>query len=407
MRNLLLTLLLTTGLKAELKPLFDGQTLEGWEGDTAIWRVVNGEIVAGRPDQPQPYNDFLCTRREYGDFDLQLEYRRAGGNGGIQFHSQRMPDSHEMIGFQADFAKSIDGFLYDESRRRKFLAQPDEETIARLDVREWNRYHLRVEGARLRLWLNGVQTVDYLETDPAIPLRGHIGLQLHKAAREIRYRRIWLEELQPAKEGETVKPPMPSSAPSIPPAATSKPDAKLASAAKPTAAAKDELAATLQVFDGLTLAGWHYKDDPDLGKATESIDGRYTAKDGVLTVNPEDKARGPHLRQLWTVREFPSDFTLSLEFRAGVDADSGIFIRGNQLQCRDYAFAGPPKYKALKSYRPQDWNKIEIVVRGTAARCTLNGEVMEQAFKVPSTGPLGLEADRGTLEYRNLVVSEP
>jgi len=393
-KSLLLSLifvLLSSALHAELKPLFDGNTLDGWEGDPAIWRVENGDIVAGKPDVIQPYNDFLCTRREFGDFDLQLEYRRGGGNGGIQFHSQRVPDSHEMLGFQADCAKGIDGFLYDESRRRVFVAKPDDETIACLGIGEWNRYHVRTEGPRVRLWLNGIPTVDYVETDPKIPLRGRIGLQLHKGAKEIRYRRIWMEELLPTKEDEPVKPPVPSSAPTVPP--TTKP--------QPAAAT-----ATVRLFDGKSLAGWHYKDQPDLGSATESSDGRYSAKDGILTVNPEDKSRGPHLRQLWTTREFARDFTLRLEFRAGVDADSGIFIRGNQLQCRDYAVAGPPKYKALKSYRPQDWNRIEIVVRGNAARCTLNGEVMEAAFKVPEAGPIGLEADRGTLEYRGLELIE-
>jgi len=390
----LLILLLASPLLGELRPIFDGRSLDGWEGDPAIWRVENGEIVAGRPDVVQPYNDFLCTRRELGDFDLQLEYRRGGGNGGIQFHSQRVPDSHEMIGFQADCAKGIDGFLYDESRRRVFLAQPDDETIARLGVGPWNRYHVRAEGPRLRLWVNGVQTVDYVETSPNIPLRGRIGLQLHKGAKEIRYRRIWLEELLPAKAGEPVKPPVPSSAPSIQPAP------------KPRPEARPGKSAVLKLFDGRTLAGWRYKGEPDLGDATQSSDGRYSAKEGVLVVNPEDKSKGPHLRQLMTTREFAKDFTLKLEFRAETDADSGVFIRGNQLQCRDYAVAGPPKYQALKSYRPGDWNRIEIVVRGTSARCTLNGEVMEAAFKVPATGPIGLEADRGRLEYRLLELTE-
>ena len=91
---------------------------------------------------------------------------------------------------------------------------------------------------------------------------------------------------------------------------------------------------------------------------TEASDGRYTAKDGVLVVNPQDAARGPRLRQLSTTQEFPKDFILKLEFRAEVNADSGIFLRKPQLQCRDYLVAGP--YKNLKNYKPQDWNVIEV-----------------------------------------------
>ncbi|MCA9066957.1 MAG: DUF1080 domain-containing protein, partial [Planctomycetaceae bacterium] len=82
------------------------------------------------------------------------------------------------------------------------------------------------------------------------------------------------------------------------------------------------------------------------------------------------------------------------------NADSGIFIRRPQLQCRDYPLAGP--YKQLTKYRPQQWNDIEISVRGNVERCTCNGEVLEGEFKVPDSGPIGLEGDRGQMEYRHI-----
>jgi hypothetical protein len=154
------------------------------------------------------------------------------------------------------------------------------------------------------------------------------------------------------------------------------------------------------LFTGTDLSGWHYRGDPDLGTATEASDGRYSAREGMLVVNPEVVGRGPHLRQLWTMREFPSDFVLKLEFRAAVDADSGIFIRGMQLQCRDYLVAGP--FKELKAYKPQDWNEIVIVVTGRSALCTCNGEVLHVDLAVPANGPIGLEADRGRMEYRRI-----
>jgi len=121
-------------------------------------------------------------------------------------------------------------------------------------------------------------------------------------------------------------------------------------------------------------------------------------------VNDHDAGRGPHLRQLWTTREFPRNFILKLEFRASVNADSGIFLRAPQLQCRDYLVAGP--YKSLKKYKPQGWNQIVVVVKDNVAHCTCNGEVLEEALKLPETGPIGLEADRGQMEYRNIQVKE-
>ena len=56
----------------------------------------------------------------------------------------------------------------------------------------------------------------------------------------------------------------------------------------------------------------------------------------------------------------------------------------------------------LTKYKPQDWNELEVVVKGGTARCTCNGEVLEEAFKVPETGPIGLEGDRGQMEYRRI-----
>jgi hypothetical protein len=159
----------------------------------------------------------------------------------------------------------------------------------------------------------------------------------------------------------------------------------------------------ISLFNGKDLTGWGYKTNNFDGKA-ESSDARYTARDGILVVNPHKADRGPRLRQLSTTRAFPKDFNLKLEFRAAINADSGIFIRDPQLQCRDYLVAGP--YKELKKYKAQDWNEIEVTVRNGVAHCTCNGEVLEDALKVPDTGPIGLEADRGQMEYRHIRLKE-
>ena len=159
----------------------------------------------------------------------------------------------------------------------------------------------------------------------------------------------------------------------------------------------------INLFNGKDLTGWGYSATEKFDGKTEASDGRYTAKDGILTVNPV-KEGGQRLRQLWTTQEFPKDFVLKLEFRAAVNADSGVFIRKPQLQCRDYLVAGP--YKELKAYKPQEWNVIEVTVKGGVAHCTCNGEVLEDALQLPETGPIGLEADRGTMEYRHLQLKE-
>jgi hypothetical protein len=168
----------------------------------------------------------------------------------------------------------------------------------------------------------------------------------------------------------------------------------------------------LSLFNGKDLTGWRYmpdaknglKEDDKFDGKTDASDGRYSAKDGILTVHAHDAAKGPRLRQMWTTQEFPKNFTLKLEFRAEVNADSGVFLRKPQLQCRDYLVAGP--YKELKKYKAQDWNTLEIVVKDNVAHCTCNGEVLEDALKLPATGPIGLEADRGQMEYRHIQIKE-
>ncbi len=185
----------------------------------------------------------------------------------------------------------------------------------------------------------------------------------------------------------------------------------------------------VSLFNGKDLTGWGFRPTLDSDKAAElkrqtnnpnaparplvtnaigfdgqtsSPDGRYVAKNGrlIVTTPPE----GRRLQQLSTTGDFPKDFILRLEFRATPNADSGIFVRVPQLQCRDYLLAGP--YKKLKNYRAGDWNEIEVTVNGGTANCLCNGELLEAAMKVPATGPIGLEGDRGQMEYRRLRIKE-
>jgi len=167
------------------------------------------------------------------------------------------------------------------------------------------------------------------------------------------------------------------------------------------------------LFNGRDLDGWGYRAGSgpvtNLGTATQSSDGRFTAHDGLITDNPFDAAKSPtRIRMLWTTRTFSNNFHLILEFRANTNADSGLFLRSQatQLQVRDYYVAGPDAYKKLKNYKPQDWNVIDVTVTSNIARCLCNGEVLEEAFKLPANGPIGLEADRGQMDYRNIRIME-
>lgn len=186
--------------------LFDGKSFAGWEGDTAkTWRIEDGAITGGSLEKTVPRNEFLCSKKSYKDFELRLKYKLTGTegfvNGGVQIRSQRIPNHHEMIGYQADLGQGFDGALYDESRRNKILAAPSKEDLPKIVKRdEWNDYRIRCEGKRIQLWLNGVKTVDFTETDEKIPLDGIIGLQIHGGCKAVvRFKDIVIEDLSPAK----------------------------------------------------------------------------------------------------------------------------------------------------------------------------------------------------------------
>jgi glucose/arabinose dehydrogenase/mono/diheme cytochrome c family protein len=200
--RLLLVLCLVGALKAaDPQPLFDGHTLIGWQGDTTVWRVQDGAIAGGSLNG-NPQNEFLATTKTYRNFILRLEYRLIGTegfvNGGVQFRSVRIvTPPNEMSGYQADIGAGYSGSLYDESRRNKVMAQADKALIATLEKPgEWNRYEVRAEGGRIRLTLNGTQTVDYLEADSAVPQAGLIALQIHGNNKaEVAYRNLTIETL--------------------------------------------------------------------------------------------------------------------------------------------------------------------------------------------------------------------
>ncbi|QDV21549.1 HEAT repeat protein [Gimesia panareensis] len=186
-------------LELGFQSLFDGKTFNGWHGNEEIFRIENGEIVAGSLTEKVKQNEFLRSDKKYEDFELKLEFKLLGEktNAGVQIRTAEIPDDHEVSGFQADLGTGYWGCLYDESRRRKILAGPPKE-VRDLPVRmdDWNTYRIRCQGPRIQLWINGVQTVDYTEEDPKIPLKGIIALQIHgNLVNQVHYRNVRLREL--------------------------------------------------------------------------------------------------------------------------------------------------------------------------------------------------------------------
>ena len=190
----------------ESKSLFDGKTFAGWDGDTKkTWRIEDGAIVGGSLETTVPRNEFLCTTKTFGDFELKVKFKllgdRKGANAGVQFRTKRIPKHHEVSGYQADVGQNYWGALYDESRRNKVLAGPDAKLIEKVIKHDdWNEYVIRAEGPRIQLFLNGTKTVDFTEKDDKIERTGIIGLQIHGGAKaKVMYKAITITELKPLK----------------------------------------------------------------------------------------------------------------------------------------------------------------------------------------------------------------
>ncbi len=207
-------------------PLFNGKSLEGWEGDPKLWRVRDGAIVGGSLSETVRQNEFLATTSRHTNFVLRLEFKLLGGagfiNSGVQIRSDRVPNSSEMAGYQCDIGDPTWwGSIYDESRRNRVLAWSDMPSLEKVLRRtNWNEYVIRADGGRITTWINGVQGVDYHEPDTAIAaVGGRIGFQVHGGgAAEASFRNITIEKLPPRKrpDGASVPPQPPHPSPLAP-----------------------------------------------------------------------------------------------------------------------------------------------------------------------------------------------
>jgi hypothetical protein len=224
------------------RPIFDGSSLAGWDGDPMFWRAESGAIVGeSTAEKVLKENTFLIWKGgEPADFELKLEFRINSTNSGVQYRSVHLPAGSGGVtgqwvlkGYQADidFANQYTGMLYEE-RGRAFLAlrgsfgyvgpnqppargaigNPPVGTSVRgpigqlengealkgyIRVNEWNQFHVVARGAVLVHVLNGHVTALFVDDDPVgRSLKGLLGLQLHTGApMKVEFRNIFLKTL--------------------------------------------------------------------------------------------------------------------------------------------------------------------------------------------------------------------
>jgi Domain of Unknown Function (DUF1080) len=205
-------------------PIFDGKTLDGWEGDPKYWRVEDGCLVGEvTPETLLKQNTFIIWRGGTPrDFELKVDYRiTAKGNSGINYRSVELPDTHfAMRGYQADIdgANKYTGQNYEEKGRtflalRGDISRVDADGKARIigsvgdkdalekliNKDDWNSYHLIVRGNTMIHLLNGHVMSVVVDDDPEHrKFDGLLGVQVHVGPpMKIEYRNFRLKNLSP------------------------------------------------------------------------------------------------------------------------------------------------------------------------------------------------------------------
>ncbi|MDP6543935.1 MAG: DUF1080 domain-containing protein [Phycisphaerae bacterium] len=365
--------------------IFDGKTFDGWEGNLKSFRIEDGAIVGGTLKAKIPRNEFLCTKKKYSDFELRLKVKLAGGRGnaGIQIRTRRIPNHHEVSGYQADMGQNWWGCLYDESRRNKVLARPKKAELAKvLKADGWNEYIIRCVGPRIQLFFNGLKTVDYTERDAKIATTGIIGLQIHGGRpSEAWYKDITIVDLSaPAEKLDFVS-----------------------------------------LFDGKSLKGWKPTMKPRTDAQKAAIGKMFRAENGAIVVDtlslPVKDRMGGYLATEKKYGDFVMRCKMQIERKWDRQGNSGIEVR-NGLQfdlhppepsltgwvwdhgprstlgwlapikvSKKKSFAGgawkygktrkaPKGFKFHYADQPPGWNDVEITCRGLQFKFKLNSVVM-------------------------------
>ena len=203
--------------------LFNGTDLSGWvqQGGVAKY-AVEGDAIVGTA-VPNTSNSFLCTKRHYGDFELELEFKVSSElNSGVQVRSnafsaeavipyrdengelkEKTVSPGRVHGYQVEIDPSDRAYsagVYDEGRRG-WLFDLSENEAARSAFKqgEWNAFRIKCDGDHIQTWINGVAAADFHD---GMTASGFIALQVHGVGGrdpdpplQVRWRKLRLKEL--------------------------------------------------------------------------------------------------------------------------------------------------------------------------------------------------------------------
>lgn len=370
--------------------LFNGKNLNGWKrlNGKAEYKVENNAIV-GYTKVNTP-NTFLVTKKNYGDFILELEFKVDDAmNSGIQFRSESKKDYQKgrVHGYQYEIdpsKRAWSGGVYDEARRNWIypLTKNPKAQIA-FKSGAWNKVRIECLGNSIRTWLNGVACANLW--DDATP-SGFIALQVHTigddesmAGKTVAWRDIRIC----TKEVEKYVTPDSQLAPEV---------NLIANTLSPT----EKKNGWALLWDGKSTEGWRG------AKINEFPKNGWTIKEGILKVHKADGGESTNGGDIITKRKY-KNFILTVDFKITEGANSGIKyfvnpdlnkgagsaigcefqilddqkhpdaklgVKGNRQLGSLYDLIPAPKDKPFKK---GEWNTATVVVEGNKVSHILNG----------------------------------
>lgn len=351
----------SSGLAGEkLESIFNGKDFDGWDIRGQAVYTVNDGVITGVTGKGG--HGWLCTKKTYGDFILELEVKIKGGNSGIQIRSHIDPKD-EMVGYQIEVdpsPRAWSGGLYEQGRRGWLHSLNNGEPAhTAFKLGEWNHYRIECRGDSIKSWVNGQAAADYVDS---MDIEGVIALQVHSGSNaHVEFRNVRLQDLGRRS--------------------------------------------WQRIWDGQTLQGWHI-----IGK------GEWTIQDG--TILGRHAAGEPEFGHLVTDKVY-GDFTVRLKYRA-VTGNSGFYFRieetgnsgvsgfqaeidpqkdsGGLYETNGRTWVSQPTPEQVKTwYKPGDWNTMTISAHGRRIVVNVNGHKTAELKNDPgrTQGRLALQLHGG------------
>ena len=213
-------------------PLFNGKDLGGWsvrQPDNRDWSVVDG-VIDCNPHGEAKGDRNLWTEKEYGDFELLVDWRikespyvnrsariilpdgtyKKDASG--QPIAITVPNADSGVFLRGQHKSQVNiwcwpvgsgevwGYRTDPNLSAEVHAGVTPKEKADRPIGQWNTFHIIMKGDRLAVRLNGKLIIDNAQL-PGIPAKGPIALQHHGDRKDgdwgaslVQFRNIYLKE---------------------------------------------------------------------------------------------------------------------------------------------------------------------------------------------------------------------